>query len=121
MITHKKSAAAALGALILLLCTLAQANTAALPDVELSPEEEAEIEAMVLPVPEAWIGDFDGMRKYRLVRVLVPYSRTFFSVNRGRQQGISRAWAASERRIKAFSDPPNDEGVTGQQWVCPHR
>lgn len=89
MITLKKSAAAALGALILLLCTLAQANTAALPDVELSPEEEAEIEAMVLPVPENRIVDFDTMRKYRVVRVLVPYSRTFFAVDRGRQQGIS--------------------------------
>lgn len=60
-----------------------------LPDEQLSASEEAEVEAMVLPVPDAWIGDLDGMREQRLVRILVPYSRTFYSVDRGRQAGIS--------------------------------
>lgn len=60
-----------------------------LPAVELNAAEVAEVESMVLPVPEAWIGDLDGMRKRRLVRILVPYSKTFYQIDRGRQAGIS--------------------------------
>ncbi|WP_043309727.1 lytic transglycosylase F [Pseudomonas sp. ML96] len=74
---------------LLLFSASALAETPALPDVQLSAQEEAEVTAMVLPVPEAWIGDLDGMRERRLIRVLVPYSRTFYAVDRGRQQGIS--------------------------------
>ncbi|MGL4318962.1 MAG: transglycosylase SLT domain-containing protein [Pseudomonas sp.] len=85
----KECTLAVVSTLLLMLCMAARADEAELPAVELSAQEEAEVEAMVLPVPNAWIGDFDGMRKQRLVRVLVPYSRTFFVVDRGRQQGIS--------------------------------
>ncbi|MFZ6048963.1 transglycosylase SLT domain-containing protein [Pseudomonas sp. CR3202] len=60
-----------------------------LPSVELSAAEEAEVDAMVLPVPRIWTGDFKGMRERRLVRILVPYSKTFYAVDRGRQLGIS--------------------------------
>lgn len=60
-----------------------------LPAVELTPAEEAEVQSLVLPVPEDWVGDFEGMRKRRLVRVLVPYSKTFFELDRGRQRGLS--------------------------------
>ncbi|BAN47188.1 lytic transglycosylase F [Metapseudomonas resinovorans] len=60
-----------------------------LPSVELSASEEAEVESMVLPVPAAWKGDFEGMRERRLVRILVPYSKTFYAVDRGRQRGIA--------------------------------
>ncbi|WP_166367311.1 hypothetical protein [Pseudomonas akapageensis] len=60
-----------------------------LPSVELTPAEEAEVQHLVLPVPPSWTGDFDAMRQRRMVRILVPYSRTFFVVNRGREQGIS--------------------------------
>ena len=56
--------------------------------VRLTDGEEAEIDKMVLPVPVSWIGDFDGMRNRRFIRILVPYSKTFFSVDRGKQQGI---------------------------------
>lgn len=54
-----------------------QRTVAELPPPTLSAEEEAEVDGLVLPVPEAWKGDFDGMRERRLVRVLVPYSKTF--------------------------------------------
>jgi membrane-bound lytic murein transglycosylase MltF len=60
-----------------------------LPAAQLSAAEEAEVDSLVLPVPEAWIGDFEGMRSRRLVRILVPYSKTFFMVDRGRQRGVS--------------------------------
>lgn len=51
---------------------------------QLSAAEKAEIDGMVLPVPPIWIGDLDGMRQKHLIRMLVPYSKTFFSVDRGR-------------------------------------
>ena len=36
-----------------------------------------------------WKGDFDGMKKRRIIRALVPYSKTFYYVEKGRQRGIS--------------------------------
>lgn len=64
-------------------CLCAHAAQPSLPDARLTQQEEAEVRAMVLPVPPAWKGDLDGMRERRLVRILVPYSRTFFAVDRG--------------------------------------
>lgn len=40
----------------------------------------------LLPMNEAWIGDLDGMRKRKLIRMLVPYSKTFYFIDRGGQQ-----------------------------------
>ena len=37
---------------------------------QLSAQEESEVDAMVLPVPQAWVGDFDGMRERRMVRIV---------------------------------------------------
>jgi membrane-bound lytic murein transglycosylase MltF len=43
-----------------------------------------------LAVPrEKWIGDLDGMIKRRIVRVLVPYSKTYYFVDRAVQRGLS--------------------------------
>jgi ABC-type amino acid transport substrate-binding protein len=38
---------------------------------------------------KTWTGDFDGMVKRRAIRVLVPYSKTFYFVDRGVQRGLS--------------------------------
>ncbi len=38
---------------------------------------------------KAWQGDFDGMVKRRHIRVLVPYSRTLYYNDKGRERGIS--------------------------------
>ncbi len=35
-----------------------------------------------------WTGDLDGMIKRRLIRILVPYSKTYYFVDRGRQRGL---------------------------------
>lgn len=76
--------------LVLALLMLARGAWAEeLPSAELSKAEEAEVDALVLPLPKAWTGDFEGMRERRLVRILVPYSKTFFAVDRGRQRGIA--------------------------------
>src|SRR5262245_717797 len=37
----------------------------------------------------SWSGDFDGMLERRLVRVAVPYSRTLFYHDRGRERGLT--------------------------------
>jgi membrane-bound lytic murein transglycosylase MltF len=36
-----------------------------------------------------WTGDLDGMIKQRMIRVLVPYSKTYYFVDRAVQRGIS--------------------------------
>ncbi len=38
---------------------------------------------------KAWKGDFDGMVKRRHIRVLVPYSRTLYYNDKGRERGIT--------------------------------
>jgi len=35
-----------------------------------------------------WTGDFDGMLKDRVIRVLVAYSKTFYFLDQGRQRGL---------------------------------
>jgi membrane-bound lytic murein transglycosylase MltF len=43
----------------------------------------------LLRARKIYVGDFDTMMKHHLVRVLVPYSRTLFFNDRGRERGIS--------------------------------
>jgi len=42
----------------------------------------------VLPTKRDWTGDFSAMLKRRTLRILVPYSKTLFFVDRGRQMGV---------------------------------
>ena len=44
---------------------------------------------MGLPAIRAWTGDFDGMLKRRVVRILVPHSRTLFFQDKGTVRGVS--------------------------------
>src|SRR5262249_20209269 len=37
---------------------------------------------------EAWTGDFDGMMERRMIRVLVPYSRSLYFNDKGAQRGL---------------------------------
>ena len=39
-------------------------------------------------VERPWTGDFDGMVKRRLIRILTPYSKTHYFIDRGVQRGI---------------------------------
>lgn len=39
--------------------------------------------------PRAWKGDFDGMEKRRLIRILVVYSKTFYFLDKARQRGVT--------------------------------
>lgn len=38
---------------------------------------------------KTWTGDFDEMMKRRKIRVLVPYSRTLFYIDKGRERGLT--------------------------------
>ena len=58
------------------------ANGSSVPDIGNN------LAAFTLPVPKPWTGDLDGMRKRRLIRFLVPYSRTFYFIDRGQEMGI---------------------------------
>src|SRR5262245_43087579 len=40
-------------------------------------------------ISKPWTGDLDGMIKRRMIRVLVPYSKTHFFIDRGIQRGIT--------------------------------
>ncbi|MEM8744397.1 MAG: lytic transglycosylase F, partial [Pseudomonadota bacterium] len=46
-------------------------------------------EAMVAHVEKPWTGDYSGMEERRLVRVLLPYSKTFFFLDDGKERGIN--------------------------------
>lgn len=67
---------------------------------EPAPREPVDIEPMV----EVWHGDLDGMIERRMVRALVPYSRTFFFLDdQGNQRGLSHSF------MEAFEDHLNDQ------------
>lgn len=40
-------------------------------------------------VTTEWVGDLDGMIKRRGIRILVPYSKTFYFIDRGTQRGVT--------------------------------
>ncbi|RTL50220.1 MAG: lytic transglycosylase F [Bradyrhizobiaceae bacterium] len=44
---------------------------------------------LALPGVRAWNGDLDGMLKRRTIRVLVPFSKTFFFLDGGRTLGVA--------------------------------
>jgi membrane-bound lytic murein transglycosylase MltF len=56
---------------------------------QLSENEESDIDSMVLHPPPDWLGDFSGMRERQMIRLLVPYSKTFFYLDQGQQKGIN--------------------------------
>ena len=75
---------------VLLAACLALAAVAAPPARAASGPQRADVppEKLTLPLPKTWTGDFDGMRQRRVVRVLVPYSRAYFFLDRGAELGI---------------------------------
>jgi membrane-bound lytic murein transglycosylase MltF len=80
----------------------AQADSTALPDATLTPAEEAAVDKMALPLPKQQQGDFDAMRKRRLVRILVTNSKTLYFLDRGRELGIDKEYAnAFEQALNA--------------------
>ena len=55
------------------------------------PAKAADRSVYSLPnmATKEWTGDLDGMIKRRAIRILVPYSRTFYFADRGTQHGLT--------------------------------
>lgn len=69
------------------LATLAVLATTAAPPPPM-PAGTDTLRGLSLP-RQSWTGDFDGMFEHRKLRVLIPYSRTLFFVDKGRERGLS--------------------------------
>lgn len=74
-----------------------------------APQPAADVlHELAEPLLGSWRGDLDGMLERRLVRALVPYSRTFYFLDeRGSQRGLSHAF------MEAFEDFLNARMDTG--------
>ena len=96
MISQKHLIALALAAV------LALGLSACQPGDDSSSEFDP-LSEVIEPLLGQWTGDLDGMIERRQIRVLVPYSRTFFFVDeRGSQRGLSHSF------MEAFEDHLND-------------
>jgi membrane-bound lytic murein transglycosylase MltF len=82
-------------ALLLVLCPVAvshaQAPAAPAPAAQAPAKGGAHATGFALPNTSAkpWTGDFDGMVKRRRIRFLVPYSKTYYFVDRAVQRGLA--------------------------------
>src|SRR5215510_16008671 len=80
-------------ALLIGLCPMAvaHAQAPAAPAAQPSPKPDAEAKGFALPNTSAkpWTGDLDGMKKRRRIRFLVPYSKTYYFVDRAVQRGVA--------------------------------
>jgi len=82
-------------ALLLVLCPIAvkpaEAPPAPAPAAQGSAKGDAQATRFALPDTSAkpWTGDFDGMVKRRRIRFLVPYSKTYYFVDRAVQRGVA--------------------------------
>lgn len=47
------------------------------------------LQSLALDVPAVQTDDFDRIAERRILRILVPYSKTYFHIERGQQKGIS--------------------------------
>src|SRR5262245_22547964 len=76
------------GLLAIVLCFVALSHPLS---AQTAPAGTAKPEAPgALPLTQqTWRGDLDGMLERRVIRVLVPYSKTFYYVVRGEPRGIS--------------------------------
>ena len=83
LLRARRSIFAGLIALVATTATAAPAQSS--QDTKVLPDDVHKLQVGT----RQWKGDFDGMKKRRLIRALVPYSKTFYYVERGRQRGIS--------------------------------
>ena len=78
--------------IVALLCALVSGAPAIAQRAPAAPaaESPSAAKARQLNVAEKpWTGDFDRMAERRMIRVLVPYSRTLYFNDRGRERGLT--------------------------------
>lgn len=66
-----------------------------LPPTELSAADKAAVDKMALPLPKPNFGDFDQLRKRRMIRILVCNSRTLYFLDKGRELGMDKEFASA--------------------------
>ena len=54
-----------------------------------APSNKSGFSLPVVETAKPWTGDLDGMIKRRAIRILVPYSRTYYFVDRAVQHGLA--------------------------------
>ena len=69
---------------------------------------------MTAIVDKPWTGDFDGMVKRRRIRILTPYSRTHYFIDKGTPRGIVYEAASSSKR-------PQQAAQDGARQQSPRR
>ena len=92
----------------------------------LTAKEEKQLDKMALLIPTPEFGDYDGMQKRRLVRILVPYNKPFYFLDWGRQLGgtyevgvafenfLNKKVKSKSLRMRvAFIPTPRDQLVSG--------
>ena len=61
-------------------------------------------------------GDFDAMVERRLIRVLVPHSRTLYYNDKGRERGLT---AELVRDLERYSNQKSQQlGSVRSRWIC---
>lgn len=71
----------------------------------------------ILQLGEAWSGDFDATTDRRFIRVLVPFSRTIYYLDRAVQKGV----AFEALREFEVTLPPGPNGVKRKVVIVPTR
>src|SRR5574341_1166183 len=79
----------ALSFTILLLAAGAAAQAPAKPPAKAAAPSGRPDYALPDVTAKKWTGDLDGMIKRRQIRILVPYSKTFYFVDRATQRGLA--------------------------------
>ena len=72
-----------------LLALLTTASPAPTPKPQSPQAESPSAAALEKFAGQKWTGDLDAMEKHRQIRVLVPYSKTLYFVDRGQQRGLA--------------------------------
>jgi membrane-bound lytic murein transglycosylase MltF len=79
---------------------------------QLSPASMAPAKARQLAIAnKPWTGDFDRMVARRMIRVLVPYSRTLYYTDKGRERGLTA------ELVRDFEQYVNRKYKTGKRPV----
>jgi membrane-bound lytic murein transglycosylase MltF len=78
MMRHMRAVIALSALLVSCVCAYADAATPA-----------ADSERQLAIANQRWTGDFDGMLERRMIRVYMPYSRSLYFVDKGRERGIA--------------------------------
>jgi membrane-bound lytic murein transglycosylase MltF len=74
------------------------------------PGEAAPVRQLAI-ANKPWKGDFDRLLERRMIRVLVPYSRTLYYVDKGRERGVTAD------AVREFEQWINQKYTTGQRPI----